>query len=156
VDLIQTAAGAGGPAGMSKALRQAQGRAPQGRPAHRRRALGHHRQARRRLHAQGVRQLLHRYIVTLHNAGDQPVQVGSATLVDFAGNSRSAGRCTPARASKNDQIMRGSQSVPPPVPRKIRSCANAFWRGTWRCQHFLSIVLRLCRCQDKRRCRCSP
>jgi len=31
------------------------------------------------------------YVVTLHNTGDQPLQVASGTLVDFAGTSRSAG-----------------------------------------------------------------
>jgi hypothetical protein len=31
------------------------------------------------------------YVVTLHNRGDQPVEVGSVTLVDYAGVPRSAG-----------------------------------------------------------------
>jgi hypothetical protein len=31
------------------------------------------------------------YVVALHNTGDQPLQVASVTLVDFAGTSRSAG-----------------------------------------------------------------
>jgi hypothetical protein len=31
------------------------------------------------------------YVLTLHNTGDQPLQVASVTLVDFAGTSRSAG-----------------------------------------------------------------
>src|ERR1700675_765524 len=31
------------------------------------------------------------YVVALHNSGDQPLQVASVTLVDFAGTSRSAG-----------------------------------------------------------------
>jgi hypothetical protein len=31
------------------------------------------------------------YVVELHNTGDQPLEIASATLVDFAGTSRSAG-----------------------------------------------------------------
>src|ERR1035441_1220579 len=44
--------------------------------------------------------------------------------------------------SKAEAAVLWLWSHPFPTRRKIHSQSCFFWHGTWRCQHFLSIVLR--------------